>query len=434
MKKSDLLAAAGFAVALVLFLILSGAFYTVDQTEQVIITQFGQPVGNPITEPGLHFKIPFVQSVNSLDKRFLEWDGAPVAIPTRDKTYIHVDTFARWRIEDPKTYFVRLHDERSAQSRLEDILGSETRNSIAKHDLIEIVRTDKNRQPLHDESLKGGPTGAIGVLPPIEFGRQKIEEEIKTAAAQKLAGFGIAVLDFRIKRVNYNPDVLDRIYQRMISERLQIAQRFRSEGEGESARIAGQRERDLNEIQSNAYRRVQEIRGEADAKATEIYARAYTQNPQAAEFYVFLKTLETYHKIFSKDSTLVLSTDSDIFTLLKHAATKTTGSPIPLETPAKPLQLVEARYRLLKPVLDHLTLGQDGIQYYAYGVIKAQIFQLTRCTERERYLHLIAFIAHQYYRLHDNQVDVLLTSLQSFHNSALREHKDQCYSATRAAQ
>jgi len=336
MKKSNLLAAAVFAVALVLFLILSGAFYTVDQTEQVIITQFGQPVGDPITEPGLHFKIPFVQSVNSLDKRFLEWDGAPVAIPTRDKTYIHVNTFARWRIEDPKLYFVRLHDERSAQSRLEDILGSETRNSIAKHDLIEIVRTDKNRQPLRDETLKGGPTGTIGVLPPIEFGRLKIEEEIKAAATQKLAEFGIAVLDFRIKRVNYNPDVLDRIYQRMISERLQIAQRFRSEGEGQSARIAGQRERDLNEIQSNAYRRVQEIRGEADAKATEIYARAYTQNPQAAEFYAFLKTLETYHKIFSKDSTLVLSTDSDIFALLKHAATKTTGSPIPLETPAKP--------------------------------------------------------------------------------------------------
>ena len=336
MKKSHLLAAAVFAVALVLLLILSGAFYTVDQTEQVIITQFGQPVGDPITEPGLHFKIPFVQSVNSLDKRFLEWDGAPVAIPTRDKTYIHVNTFARWRIEDPKLYFVRLHDERSAQSRLEDILGSETRNAIAKHDLIEIVRTDKNRQPLRDETLKGGPTGTIGVLPRIEFGRLKIEEEIKTAAAQKLAGFGIAVLDFRIKRVNYNPDVLDRIYQRMISERLQIAQRFRSEGEGQSARIAGQRERDLNEIQSNAYRRVQEIRGEADAKATEIYARAYTQNSQAAEFYAFLKTLETYHKIFSKDSTLVLSTDSDIFALLKHAATKTTGSPIPLETPAKP--------------------------------------------------------------------------------------------------
>src|ERR1700757_3854755 len=323
------------AAVFVGILVISLSIYTIDQTEQVIITQFGQPVGEPITEPGLHFKLPFVQTVNTLDKRFLEWDGAPVAIPTRDKTYIHVDTFARWRIEDPKTYFVRLHDERSAQSRLEDILGSETRNSIAKHDLIEIVRTDKNRQPLHDESLKGGPTGAIGVLPPIEFGRRTIEEEIKSAAAQKLAGFGIAVLDFRIKRVNYNSDVLDRIYQRMISERLQIAQRFRSEGEGEAARIAGQRDRDLNEIQSTAYRQVQQIRGESDAKATEIYARAYTQNPRAAEFYTFLKTLETYHKIFTKDSTLVLSTNSDIFALLKHAAGKTNASPIPPETPAR---------------------------------------------------------------------------------------------------
>jgi modulator of FtsH protease HflC len=335
MKKNYFLAAAVIAVVLFLLLIFSGAFYKVDQTEQVIITQFGQPVGDPITEPGLHFKLPMVQNVNSLDKRFLEWDGAPVAIPTRDKTYIHVDTFARWRIEDPKLYFVRLHDERSAQSRLDDILGSETRNSIAKHDLIEIVRTDKNRQPLHDETLKGGPTGTIGLLAPIQFGRQKIEDEIKAAATQKLAEFGIAVLDFRIKRVNYNPDVLARIYQRMISERLQIAQRFRSEGEGESARIAGQRERDLNEIQSNAYRQVQQIRGESDAKATEIYARAYTQDPQAAEFYAFLKTLETYHKIFTKDSTLVLSTDSDIFALVKRAATKVNGSPIPAESPAK---------------------------------------------------------------------------------------------------
>jgi len=334
MIKGGILAAI-FAVILILFLVLSGAFYTVDQTEQVIITQFGQPVGDSITAPGLHFKVPFVQSVNVLDKRFLEWDGAPVAIPTRDKTYVHVDTFARWRIDDPKTYFVRLHDERSAQSRLEDILGSETRNSIAKHDLIEIVRTDKNRRPVRDDTLKGGPSGTIGVLPPIEFGRLKIEDEIKAAAAQKLAEFGITVLDFRIKRVNYNPDVLDRIYQRMISERLQIAQRFRSEGEGESARIAGQRERDLNEIQSNAYRQVQQIRGEADAKATEIYARAYTQNPQAAEFYAFLKTLETYHKIFTKESTLVLSTESDVFALLKHPAAKTGGS-IPIETQGKP--------------------------------------------------------------------------------------------------
>jgi modulator of FtsH protease HflC len=320
--KQGCIIAAILAVAIFLFLVFSGSFYTVHQTEQVIITQFGQAIGDPITEPGLHFKTPLIQQVNSLDKRFLEWDGAPVAIPTRDKTYIHVETYARWRIADPKTYFVRLHDERSAQSRLEDILGSETRNSIAKHDLIEIVRTDKNRQPLHDETIKGGQTGALGILPPIQYGRLKIEEEIKTAAAEKLVGFGIDVLDFRIKRVNYNPDVLARIYQRMISERLQIAQRFRSEGEGESARIAGQRDRDINEITSTAYRQVQQIRGESDAKATEIYARAYTQNPQAAEFYAFLKTLDAYHKIFTKDSTLVLSTDSDIFSLLKHTKAK----------------------------------------------------------------------------------------------------------------
>ena len=311
-------------LAILLLFALLGSFYAVDQTEQVIITQFGKPVGDPITEPGLHFKLPLVQTISRIDKRFLEWDGAPVAIPTRDKTYIHVDTFARWRINDPKTYFVRLHDERSAQSRLEDILGSETRNAIAKHDLIEIVRTDKNRKPLRDENLKNVPTGVgtIGVLPPIQFGRLKIEEEIKAAAAAKLAEFGIELLDLRLKRVNYNPDVLDRIYQRMISERRQIAQRFRSEGEGEAARIAGQKERDLNEIQSTAYRQVQQIRGQADAKATEIYAHAYTQNPQAAEFYAFLKSMETYRKVLTKDATLVLSTDSDLFGLLKRAGTK----------------------------------------------------------------------------------------------------------------
>src|ERR1700758_246059 len=335
MKRSSGLLVLILAAVFVGILVISLSVYTIDQTEQVIITQFGEPVGQPITEPGLHFKVPFVQTVNTLDKRFLEWDGAPVAIPTRDKTYIHVSTFARWRIDDPKSYFVRLHDERSAQSRLDDILGSETRNAIAKHDLIEIVRTDKNREPLKDETLKGGVTNEIGILPPIQFGRQKIEEEIKTSAAEKLAGFGITVLDFRIKRVNYNPDVLDRIYQRMISERLQIAQRFRSEGEGESARIAGQRERDLNEIQSNAYLQVQKIRGEADAKASEIYAKAYTQDSQAAEFYTFLKTLDAYRKIFTKDSTIVLSTDSQLFRLLKSAGARTVASPVPAAPPEK---------------------------------------------------------------------------------------------------
>lgn len=314
---------------LMLLFIGNDSFFTVDPAEQVIITQFGNPVGQPITEPGLHFKKPFVQNVNRLDKRFLEWSGAPVAIPTKDKTYIRVDTYARWRIEDPLKYFVRLHDERSAQSRLEDILGSETRNAIAKHELIEVVRTDKDRKPLHDESLKGNDREAetIGVLRPISVGRLKIEEEIKAGAASKLREFGISLLDLRLKRINYNPDVLDRIYQRMISERLQIAQRFRSEGEGESAKIAGQRDRDLNEIQSAAYRQVQTIRGEADAKATEIYAKAYTQNAQASEFFTFLKSMETYRKVFTKDSTLVLSTDSDLYGLLKRSGTAKKAQP-----------------------------------------------------------------------------------------------------------
>ena len=316
--------------ALVLLIVLRTAFYTVKQTQQVIVTQFGKPVGDPVTEPGLHLKLPFIQTVNRIDKRFLEWDGAPVAIPTRDKTYIHVDTFARWRIDDPKTYFVRLHDERSAQSRLDDILGSETRNAVAKHDLIEIVRSDKARKPLRDENIKAaaGYVGALGVLPPIAFGRAKVEAEIKAGASVKMAEFGIALLDVRLKRVNYNPDVLDRIYQRMISERQQIAQRFRSEGEGEAARIAGQRDRDLNEIESTAYRQVQQIRGQADAKASEIYARAYTQSPQAAEFYSFLKSMATYHRVLTKESTLVLSTDSDLLRYLRHS-----GGAIPVAPP-----------------------------------------------------------------------------------------------------
>ena len=269
MNKRGCLTLFLIALAFAVLRILFGCFFAVYQTEQVIITQFGKPVGEPITDPGLHFKLPIIQEVNRIDKRFLEWDGLPVAIPTRDKTYIHVDTFARWRINDAKTFFVRLRDERSAQSRLEDILGSETRNAVAKNDLIEIIRTDKDRKPLRDENLKNVPTGlgTIGVLPPIQYGRQKIEDEIKAKAAGKLAEFGIELLDVRLKRVNYNPDVLDRIYQRMISERRQIASRFRSEGEGEAARIAGQKERDLNEIQSTAYRQVQQIRGEADGES-----------------------------------------------------------------------------------------------------------------------------------------------------------------------
>ncbi|WP_445371175.1 protease modulator HflC [Methylomonas sp. HW2-6] len=309
-------------IAIALVFLLTCA-YTVNQTEQVIVTQFGKPVGPPITEPGLHFKLPVVQQINSFDKRYLAWDGPMVEMSTKDKTYVQVDTFARWRITDPMRYYLRLRDERSAQSRLEDILGSETRTAIARHELIEVVRTDKDRKPMQDESLAGLASEAgIGVLRPIRVGRVAIERDVFNAAAPKLAEFGIELLDVRFKRINYNRQVLERIHQRMISERLQIAQRFRSEGEGEAARIHGNKERDINEIESAAYKQVQEIQGAADAKAAEIYAKAYAQKPEAAEFYKFLKSMETYRAVIGAEASLVLSTNSDLFGLLKRADAK----------------------------------------------------------------------------------------------------------------
>ncbi|MGZ5000477.1 MAG: protease modulator HflC [Methylomonas sp.] len=310
-------------VIAVLFISLMLSTYTVNQAEQVIITQFGKPVGDPITDPGLHFKLPFVQQVNSFDKRYLSWDGPMVEMSTKDKTYVQVDTFARWRITEPMHYYLRLRDERSAQSRLEDILGSETRTAIARHELIEVVRSDKDRRPMQDETLGAlAGEGTLGVLRPIRVGRAAIEKDVFDAAAPKLAEFGIELLDVRFKRINYNQQVLERIYQRMISERLQIAQRFRSEGEGEAARINGNKERDINEIQSTAYKRVQEIQGEADAKATEIYAKAYAQRPESAEFYKFLKTMDTYRKVIDGDATIVLSTSSELFSTLKRVEQK----------------------------------------------------------------------------------------------------------------
>lgn len=312
----------GFLVVVLIGAMLTST-YTVNQAEQVIITQFGSPIGDPVTNPGLHFKIPFIQQVNSFDKRYLAWDGPMVEMSTKDKTYVQVHTFARWRITEPMNYYLRLRDERSAQSRLEDILGSETRTAIARHELIEVVRTDKDRQPLQDESLGVmAGKGNLGVLRPIRVGRIGIEKDVFDSAAPKLAEFGIELLDVRFKRINYNQQVLERIYQRMISERMQIAQRFRSEGEGEAARINGNKERDINEIESMAYKHVQETQGQADAKATEIYAKAYAQRPESVEFYKFLKSMDTYRKVINTDATIVLSTNSDLFGLLKRVEMK----------------------------------------------------------------------------------------------------------------
>ena len=294
------------------------SLYTVSEVEQVIITQFGKPIGEPVTTAGLQIKVPFVQDVNPIDKRILEWDGNPSDMPTKDKLYISVDLFARWRITDPLQYFLRLRDERSAQSRLDDILGSETRNAVAKHELIEIIRTTKDRVPLRDTLLTDAERDLeMGALVPIQKGRKLVEQEIFAAAADKVRVFGIELLDIRFKRINYNESVRPKIYDRMISERRQIAERFLSEGNGEAARIRGNRVRDLNKIQSEAYRQVEEIRGIADAKATEIYARAYNESPEAVAFYEFTRTMQSYKSLIAKNTTLVLSTDSDLFKFLK---------------------------------------------------------------------------------------------------------------------
>jgi membrane protease subunit HflC len=303
--------------------LLMSALYTVSEVEQVIITQFGKPMGEPVTSAGLKFKVPFIQEVNAIDKRVLEWDGDPSDMPTKDKLYISVDLFARWQIVDPLQYFLRLRDERSAQSRLDDIFGSETRNAVAKHELIEIIRTTKDREPLRDGQLTEAERQQnMGALVPIVKGRQVVEQEIFTAAAEKVGVFGIKLLDIRFKRINYNDSVRPKIYDRMISERRQIAERFLSEGNGDAARIRGNRVRDLNKIQSEAYRQVEEIRGLADAKASEIYALAYNQSPTAVDFYEFTRTMQAYKAIVGDNTTLVLSTDSEVFRFLKGMGTQ----------------------------------------------------------------------------------------------------------------
>jgi membrane protease subunit HflC len=315
-------------VLVVLFFLVNLCFYTVTEQEQIILTQFGKTVGEPKRDAGMHLKLPFIQTVNRIDKRILEWDGRASEMPTRDKLYVVVDTFGRWRISDPLQFFTRLRDERSALSRLDDIIGSEVRNAVAKHDLIEIVRTTKDRKPVADAQLNPD-AGQSNVLLPITLGRTAIENEVVKLAAPKLKDFGIELIDVRFMRINYNTRVSSKIHERMISERQQIASRFRSEGEGEAAKIIGSKERDLRRIESEAYREVQKIRGEADAKATEIFARAYGGSPAAAEFHGFLRTMDTYRKALGHDSTLILSTDSDLFRYLKHSMpTNSTAGPL----------------------------------------------------------------------------------------------------------
>ena len=303
--------ALSFVVVFGALVVVGQATYTVSETEQIILTQFGEPVGDPVVAPGLHFKAPFIQRTNVFEKRFLEWDGNPNQVPTRDKRFIWVDTYARWRIVDPLLFFQRLRDERGAQSRLDDILDGETRNAVARHDLIELVRSS-NRNP-EDVLIESEEEEAI--LEQIERGRLEVTRAILETAAGRTADLGIELLDFRFKRINYVEEVQQDVFARMIAERQRIAEEFRSEGQGESARIHGERERELAQIQSEAYRQAEELRGEADANATRIYAEAYNRDE---DFYAFTKSLETYEATMDAETLFILGTDSELLRFLER--------------------------------------------------------------------------------------------------------------------
>jgi modulator of FtsH protease HflC len=306
--------AIGFGILLVLALIvLSDTLFIIDETKQAIVTQFGKPVGEPRTAPGMNFKVPFIQKVQFFDKRYLEWDGDANQVPTKDKKFIFVDTYARWEITNPLQFFIRLRDERSAQSRLDDILDGETRNAIAGHELLDIVRSTNRTPEVAEDFLE-----AIEVLEDITVGRDSIEKMILERANARTTDLGIRILDFRFKRVSYVQEVRDRVYDRMISERNRIADQFRSEGQGEARKILGNKERDLAQIQSEATREAAVIRGKADAEATAIFASAYNRNAQARDLYTFLKSMETLEKSLDDKTSIIISTNSDIFRYLKN--------------------------------------------------------------------------------------------------------------------
>ena len=300
-------------LVLVLLLVILNAMYVVKEPHQAVITQFGKPVGDPVVTPGLKFKIPFIQQVHRFEKRFLEWDGDPNQLPTRDKRFIWVNTYARWRITDPLLFFQRLKNEQGAQTRLDDILDGETRNAIAKYDLVEVVR-NMNREAVMTE---GVPEDEVR-LERIKRGRDDIRREILANSQARTSDLGIEILDVEFKRINYVAEVQRKVFERMVAERQRIADRFRSEGEGQAFRIRGEKERELLRIRSEAYRKAQEIKGAADAEATMIFAKAYNRSAETRSFFEFLKTMESYKTSLGTRSSLVLSTDTDFYRYLKN--------------------------------------------------------------------------------------------------------------------
>jgi modulator of FtsH protease HflC len=306
--------------------------FTVHQYESALVTRFGKAIRVEKT-PGLKFKVPFIDAVHRFDNRILAWDGPPTECPTKDKLYLIVDCFARWRISDPLLYYNRLNDERSALSRLDDILGSETRTAVASNDLVEIVRITKGRQPLHDAELEKSGTVLPSNLPDIELGRGKIEQQITDRAREKIEGFGIELLDERFKRSKYSPAVAEKIIERMSSERHQIASKFRSEGRGEAANINGQKESDVASIQSAATRNALKTEGEADAEAARIYAAAYN-SPEAQDLYSFVRRLEVARAAFARETTAIISSESDFGAVLKGIG-RAGATPQPPLAPAR---------------------------------------------------------------------------------------------------
>jgi len=299
-------------ILLVAIILITQSAYVVNETEQVVITQFGKPIGDAKITPGLKIKSPFVQKANYFEKRYMEWDGDPNQVPTKDKKFIFVDTYARWQIIDPLQFYKRLTNERGAQSRLDDILDGETRDYIANHNLEEIVRTS-NRTPI--------PSGSIGeevgdTLANIMVGREKIQDMILESSNTKVKDLGIAILDFKVKRIIYVEDVRTQVYERMKSERYRIADKFRAEGQGEASKINGEKEKDLKTIQSVAFRKAEEIMGKADARATAIYAAAYNQSAASRNLYSFVKSMETFEQTFDSTTSVILSTKSELYRYL----------------------------------------------------------------------------------------------------------------------
>jgi membrane protease subunit HflC len=334
-------------VVVLVVLIAGGTFYQVDETEQVIVTQFGEPVRGAVTTPGLKMKVPFIQTVRRFDKRILEWDGLPGQIPTLDKRFILLDTTARWRISDPLRFLQSVGDERSAQTRLDDLINSAARDVVSSHLLIQAVRTftrelapevlDEGGPAEEPRTVSGAgksdtavPPTAQDVAPEERLGRDKLTELMVKRARENLPTLGIELVDVRIKTINYVREVEQQVYKRMISERQRIAARFRSEGDGASAKIRGEKERELDRLRSEAYRKAQEISGKADAEAARIYAEAYGQDP---EFYAFYQTLEAYKQTLQKNSSLLVTTSSDFYRYLKHVDGKL---PQPVARDGKP--------------------------------------------------------------------------------------------------